>query len=205
MIKNQQKDSGQINNNWIYGDPTMKKSRICCALSACMYTFYATCVSAATIYEWQSQGSTIGYLSLKDSIASYNSAWSVASGESFIDQVEGELSGISVFAPAINDFVSPVSGDLTVVNDFGSNSGSELDFGYLSGSLIFANGSIWSDLTFNLSPLQDAFTFDDAGDGIGNPSATFGYAVASVPVPAAIWLFGSGLLGLIGVARCKKA
>jgi hypothetical protein len=26
-----------------------------------------------------------------------------------------------------------------------------------------------------------------------------------VPVPAAIWLFGSGLIGLIGVARRKKA
>jgi len=29
-------------------------------------------------------------------------------------------------------------------------------------------------------------------------------AVSSVPVPAAVWLFGSGLLGLIGVARRKK-
>lgn len=27
----------------------------------------------------------------------------------------------------------------------------------------------------------------------------------SVPVPAAVWLFGSGLLGLVGVARRKKA
>lgn len=28
--------------------------------------------------------------------------------------------------------------------------------------------------------------------------------VAAVPVPAAVWLFGSGLLGLIGFARKKK-
>jgi hypothetical protein len=33
---------------------------------------------------------------------------------------------------------------------------------------------------------------------------TFSGSVA-VPVPAAIWLFGSGLVGLIGFARCKKA
>ena len=26
-----------------------------------------------------------------------------------------------------------------------------------------------------------------------------------VPVPAAVWLFGSGLLGLVGVAMRKKA
>lgn len=29
--------------------------------------------------------------------------------------------------------------------------------------------------------------------------------VSAVPVPAAVWLFGSGLLGLVGVARRKKS
>lgn len=36
------------------------------------------------------------------------------------------------------------------------------------------------------------------GDGGGSPPNV-------IPVPAAVWLFGSGLLGLIGVARRKKA
>ena len=50
-------------------------------------------------------------------------------------------------------------------------------------------------------------TFHVAGAGF----TTVNYAlhleghVSSVPVPAAAWLFGSGLLGLIGVARRKKA
>ena len=37
-------------------------------------------------------------------------------------------------------------------------------------------------------------------------SANFNFSTTSaVPVPAAVWLFGSGLLGLVGVARRKKA
>lgn len=32
-----------------------------------------------------------------------------------------------------------------------------------------------------------------------------GFGQTTVPIPAALWLFGSGLLGLIGMARRKKA
>lgn len=34
---------------------------------------------------------------------------------------------------------------------------------------------------------------------------TYGAPVSAVPVPAAVWLFGSGLVGLVGVARRKQA
>jgi hypothetical protein len=30
-------------------------------------------------------------------------------------------------------------------------------------------------------------------------------AVTPVPIPPALWLFGSGLLGLVGIAKRKKA
>ena len=33
---------------------------------------------------------------------------------------------------------------------------------------------------------------------------SFNYGVKVVPIPAAVWLFGSGLLGLVGVARRKS-
>ena len=53
------------------------------------------------------------------------------------------------------------------------------------------------------------------GFGIGSQSSVYegndGYAwavrpgdVSAVPVPAAVWLFGSGLIGLLGVARRKR-
>jgi len=34
---------------------------------------------------------------------------------------------------------------------------------------------------------------------------TFNLAPAAVPVPAAVWMFGTGLLGLLGAARKKSA
>ena len=49
--------------------------------------------------------------------------------------------------------------------------------------------------------------FDLTGTGGGGPiSASFAaYSPSAVPVPAAAWLLGSGLLGLIGIARRKSA
>jgi hypothetical protein len=35
-------------------------------------------------------------------------------------------------------------------------------------------------------------------------STSFSGSISPVPVPAAVWLFGSGLLGLVGVARRKR-
>jgi hypothetical protein len=39
----------------------------------------------------------------------------------------------------------------------------------------------------------------------GNPILTADFGFQAVPVPAAAWLFGSGLLGLLGMARRKRA
>ena len=39
----------------------------------------------------------------------------------------------------------------------------------------------------------------------GGIASVQSYAPSAVPVPAAVWLFGSGLIGLVGVARRKKS
>ena len=44
----------------------------------------------------------------------------------------------------------------------------------------------------------------DLPQGVYLTSALGGTFGAPVPVPAAVWLFGSGLLGLVGIARRKK-
>jgi len=40
---------------------------------------------------------------------------------------------------------------------------------------------------------------------IGSGNSMYVTSVSAVPIPAAAWLFGSGLIGLAGFARCKKA
>lgn len=73
--------------------------------------------------------------------------------------------------------------------------------------------------TMNGNPLQDAGTGNWMGTLVsagntgqawgfnngGQYSELFNIQVSAIPVPAAIWLFGSGLLGFIGIARRKKA
>lgn len=58
---------------------------------------------------------------------------------------------------------------------------------YHAGSTTGRNGIQTALASWNLS--------------INGNTATLGYNVSAVPVPAAVWLFGSGLLGLVGVAR----
>lgn len=48
------------------------------------------------------------------------------------------------------------------------------------------------------------YDYDYARDNDGHGMGTFLVRTSVVPIPPAIWLFGSGLIGLIGVARRKK-
>jgi T5SS/PEP-CTERM-associated repeat protein len=49
-----------------------------------------------------------------------------------------------------------------------------------------------------------AWQFDFLADAVGTADVVRLSVVSAVPVPPALWLFGSGLLGLIGMARRKK-
>ena len=69
----------------------------------------------------------------------------------------------------------------------------------------------WSGTEFSMT---EAWAYDGFGFDHGFPprftdiktnEGARVFAVAAVPAPAAVWLFGSGLLGLIGMARRKKA
>ena len=66
---------------------------------------------------------------------------------------------------------------------------------YAGGSFVYLNnGAQFDDVT---SVNWDVITYSDSSFSM--------YFTSRIPVPAAVWLFGSGLLGLIGVARRKKS
>jgi len=77
------------------------------------------------------------------------------------------------------------------------NAGGELT---LSGDLIFGNGSNKYPSPFGLT--WGSFLGISATDAVvGSLSMNL---PAAVPVPTAVWLFGSGLIGLIGATRRKN-
>ena len=111
--------------------------------------------------------------------------------------ISGAAYGFVTSSPSstVLDFISTSNPDPTgaLRFQFGLN-GPMMNAG---GVLGIAGGAEWVCLT-------SACDFPGWG-----PDMARGFAghsnISSVPVPAAVWLFGSGLVGLIGVARRKKA
>lgn len=62
-------------------------------------------------------------------------------------------------------------------------------------------------VTFNVLGLEAGFEYDLFSDTYGNITLfalNDGVAASAVPVPTAVWLFGSGLIGLVAVGRRRK-
>jgi len=71
-------------------------------------------------------------------------------------------------------------------------------YGWQTQSLEFTATATAQDLTFRAYPTNLDLARVDLGlDGVSvNPVV--------VPIPGAVWIFGSGLLGLIGFSKRKK-
>ncbi len=79
---------------------------------------------------------------------------------------------------------------------------------------LFSNiqSEYWSATEYALNP-DFTWTFimssgsqqSNNKDGSYNAWAVYDGDVSAVPIPSAVWLFGSGLIGLIGIARRKKS
>jgi hypothetical protein len=123
-----------------------------------------------------------------------------------------------------SSLISGMAGDFGNANADPNFSAVDIATGLTSGGAFHANvtGTASSLNFFNIEGALDtdiafAWTHFDLGTGaiveetIGywniNSSTgqiAFSTTPSAVPVPAAVWLFGSGLLGLVGVARRRK-
>ena len=71
-----------------------------------------------------------------------------------------------------------------------------------SGLQILSKSLIDFDNNVSTKPTED---LSNAFNGFFGPNLRFAEAPAPVPVPGSVWLLGSGLLGLMGLKRAKKA
>ena len=160
----------------------------------------------------------VGSLSISDSVTQSSSAFgSATNGFAWTDTLTdlnifvGNTSGQDLtFSFSYTALTSAVATTATVGDKATANATIDMldDLGLVN---IFAEadaaaifGTTLSDASKNIGGIF-AFTLMDGGfNNINGFVDSIGSAEA-VPVPAAIWLFGSGLLGLVGIARRKQA
>ena len=85
-----------------------------------------------------------------------------------------------------------------LINGLGLNAQSGNQSWSGQGGLGYGSGGGAGGLDANISGTR-------FGGGDGANGLIYVEYASAVPVPAAVWLFGSGLIGLIGIARRKKA
>lgn len=112
------------------------------------------------------------------------------SGESLVD-ITFEIATGYTYTLTGNLFAE-AQGDVNLY--FDGNSASEVDGAYSFSGYLAAG-------THNLS-IDAIAALADTGRAYSD--FTYDLQLTAVPVPAAVWLFGSGLLGLITVARRRK-
>jgi len=105
------------------------------------------------------------------------------------------------------------------IADFGISSGTTLLSGSFSGWTYGSCGLQCEFLSGEGPDTKSSLLLDAIGLNPSTPFEFFGFTIeaangdvvstdivnTAVPVPAAVWLFGSGLLGLVGIARRKAA
>ena len=86
--------------------------------------------------------------------------------------------------------------------DFASGSASDFDPNNKLDVILFNNGPAVDNAVFSVTFSSGEVLSMVLPDG--SDSASYTFELTAVPVPAAVWLFVSGLVGLVGMARNKS-
>lgn len=148
-----------------------------------------------------------GTFSVASTTPFFGAQWTAHSGVTFgpgtytIDTIEGGVyTGVEVGAGQVGGHILfnwGATSDIDVINVWDvSCTATECTY---TSTDVTATNPVGPDGIRGLGMIDGAFP---------NFNANFDFTVAAtseVPVPAAVWLLGSGLLGLVGVARRRKA
>ncbi|VAW74681.1 hypothetical protein MNBD_GAMMA13-787 [hydrothermal vent metagenome] len=144
-------------------------------------------------------GNSASYIFSNDATATVD----VSFGSSIFDVADVDLTLLFVGAAGH-------SGTITLLG--GSSDGSSADFDLAPSENYTGFNSVQDTVVFGIFSetldLNSLFsgTFSGVMLDISDASAVLSLVgtTAPVPVPAAVWLFGSGLLGLVGIARKRR-
>ena len=133
----------------------------------------------------------------------FGGLWTAHNGTTFgpgtysFDTVEGGIyTGVEVGAGQVGGHILfdwGVVADIDVINVWDVVDNGDGTVSYVSTD-VTATNPVGPDGILGLGMIDGAFVGFNANFDFTTP----------VPVPAAVWLFGSGLLGLVGVARRRK-
>ena len=148
-------------------------------------------------------------LDLFESNASFTTNGNVAAYFSDLDSIDIASAGTANVAYKASFTNTPFEDDFTDALFLGGDFFEETGNGDLEGYTIVQNLQAFADddsiITIVLAEFNDpdvAATYGGIGNQNGTPTLTINYTV--VPVPAAVWFLGSGLMMLAGFSSRKK-
>lgn len=177
------------------------------------------CAGALSAISMSSQAAPVAYEFVPgtQAILDNSGGTAILSGGFTYDSVTSSLTSIEIYVGGATPFANPLPYTFEYA-PWNLNEPTSLGVMYAANSAddsVFAMLFISFDSTLDGSPGISNMTQLAAYNGpfgnsfncvaLGCVSGGVQVAASAVPVPAAAWLFGSGLLGLIGVTRRKKA
>lgn len=194
----------------------MKRLRLRDALCACVLLFVFSHTTHAATVQYQYTGNVFDTNDPVDPLCTIGAPGCFNNITATVELPTVLAANLILGSPVISNTWS-ISDGLTTITDQTPGFSHSLTFGTdASGNItgwsfgVFANtqapGQFSSMRTTTNSSIDDTrycatFTTSCTSNAVASTNTAGSWAVSTVPIPAAVWLFGSGLLGLIGLSR----